>query len=188
MSNTTTSGGAQWLKRYYYGRAAFSMLWVAAALALGRQSAGIAAALLVLYPAWDALANYIDAARSGGLRNSRPQMMNVVASVAAAVGVALALPSMNAVAAVFGAWAIFSGVLQLGAALRRWKHYGAQWAMVLSGAQSALAGAFFIMQSQSPMPPALQNLAGYAGFGAFYFLVSAISLSIGARRASVPVK
>jgi hypothetical protein len=54
--------------------------------------------------------------------------------------------------------------------------------MVLSGAQSALAGAFFIVQAQSPTPPALANIAGYAGFGAFYFLISALSLSIGSRR------
>lgn len=188
MSNTTTQDGTQWLKRYYYGRAAFSILWVAAALAVGRHSAGVAAALLVLYPAWDALANYIDAARSGGLANSRPQMINMVASAAAAIGVALALPSINHVAAVFGAWAIFAGLLQLGAALRRWKHFGAQWAMVLSGAQSALAGTFFILQSQTPTPPALENLAGYASFGAFYFLVSAISLTIGSRRAAAPAK
>lgn len=184
MSNTT----AQWLQRYYFGRAAFSIFWVAAALSIGQHSASIAGILLVLYPAWDALANYIDARRSGGLRNSRPQMINVLASLAAAIGVAAALPSINLVAGVFGVWAIFSGVLQLGAALRRWKHFGAQWAMVLSGAQSALAGAFFIVQSQSATPPALANLAGYAGFGAFYFLVSAISLSIAARRAAVPAK
>ena len=45
---------------------------------------------------------------------------------------------------IFGAWAILSGLLQLGTAVRRWKRFGAQWAMVLSGGQSALAGGFFI--------------------------------------------
>jgi uncharacterized membrane protein HdeD (DUF308 family) len=89
---------------------------------------------------------------------------------------------MNAVLGVFGFWAILSGLLQLGAALRRRKQYGAQWAMMLSGGQSALAGAVFVFQAQSPAVPSIATVAGYAGFGAFYFLVSALSLSIAARR------
>jgi uncharacterized membrane protein HdeD (DUF308 family) len=89
---------------------------------------------------------------------------------------------MNWVLDVFGAWAILSGLLQLGTAVRRWKQFGAQWAMVLSGAQSALAGAFFIVQASAPMPPAVVKVAGYAAVGAFYFLVSAVWLSIAQMR------
>jgi uncharacterized membrane protein HdeD (DUF308 family) len=86
--------------------------------------------------------------------------------------------SMNWVLGVFGVWAILSGLLQLGSAVRRWKSYGAQWAMILSGGQSALAGMFFIVQARMPMPPSITNVAGYAAVGALYFLVSAVWLSV----------
>jgi hypothetical protein len=54
--------------------------------------------------------------------------------------------------------------------------------MVLSGAQSALAGVFFIYQAGTPMTPSIATVIGYAGFGAFYFLVSALWLSVASRR------
>ncbi|CAG9233200.1 hypothetical protein PSAB6_60050 [Paraburkholderia sabiae] len=62
--------------------------------------------------------------------------------------------------------------------VRRWKHVGAQWAMVLSGAQSALAGVFFIVQSHACVRPAIVKFAGYAAIGALYFLISAIWLQV----------
>lgn len=176
------AGQDRWLTLYYYGRAAFSIAWVLAALGLGRQSWSVAAALLVAYPAWDALANFVDAARSGGLLANRTQAINVAVSVATTLAVAFTLDSMNGVLGVFGAWAILSGLLQLGTALRRWKRHGAQWAMILSGAQSALAGGFFIAQARLPEVPSIANVAGYAGVGAFYFLVSAVWLSVGTLR------
>jgi uncharacterized membrane protein HdeD (DUF308 family) len=183
-SPTTVDHATQegWLKRYYLSRAAFSIAWVLAALGPGRQSPGIAAVLLVCYPLWDALANLVDGRRSGGLARNRSQALNVAVSLAVAAAVAFALPDMHRVLAVFGAWAILSGLLQLGAALARWKSVGAQWAMVLSGAQSALAGAFFIYQAGTPTMPSIATVIGYAGFGAFYFLVSALWLSAAAWR------
>lgn len=171
-----------WLKRYYYVRAAFSAIWLIAAITIGKNSASASALLLIGYPAWDALANFIDGKRSGGLARNRTQLINVLVSLAVALALAVSLPDMHRVLVVFGAWAIGSGLLQLGTALRRWKSHGAQWAMILSGAQSALAGAFFISQAQLPAEPSIATVAGYAGFGAFYFLVSALSLSFAARR------
>jgi len=171
-----------WLKTYYFARAAVSGAWVLAALSLAAHSASIAAILLVFYPLWDALANLVDGTRSGGLARNRTQAINVVVSLVVAAALGIALPDMNRVLGVFGVWAILSGLLQFGTALRRWKLYGAQWAMVLSGAQSALAGAVFIFQAQTPAVPTIATVAGYAGFGAFYFLVSALSLSIGTWR------
>ena len=169
----------QWLKHYYFLRAAFSVAWVAAAFAAAPSSAAIAAALLVLYPAWDAAANLVDALRSGGFNQNRTQALNVLVSLATAVTVIVALQtSMNWVLGVFGAWAILSGLLQLGTAIRRWKSFGAQWAMVLSGGQSAFAGGFFIFQATTPMSPSIANVAGYAGVGAIYFLVSAVWLAV----------
>jgi uncharacterized membrane protein HdeD (DUF308 family) len=169
----------QWLKQYYFLRAAFSVAWVVAAFAVGSKSPAIAGALLVLYPAWDAAANLVDAMRSGGLARNRTQALNVLVSLVTTVAVIVALQaSMNWVLGVFGAWAILSGLLQLGTAIRRWKSFGAQWAMVLSGGQSALAGGFFIAQALTPAVPSIANVAGYAGVGALYFLVSAVWLTV----------
>lgn len=187
MSNNLASraprGNDQWLKLYYFSRAAFSVLWVAGALTIGRHSFAVAAALLVLYPAWDALANVIDAARSGGLAANRSQAINVAASSVMTIAVILALTmNMNWVLGAFGLWAIFSGLLQLGTAVRRWKTSGGQWAMILSGGQSAVAGAIFMSQAQMPQEPSISTVAGYAGVGAFYFLVSAIWLSVSLSR------
>ncbi|WP_315832226.1 DUF308 domain-containing protein [Bradyrhizobium prioriisuperbiae] len=169
----------QWLKLYYFIRAGFSVVWVAAAFTVGQQSPILAAILLVVYPTWDAAANYVDAARSGGLGRNRTQAINIVVSVATTLAVIAALQAgMNWVLAVFGAWAILSGLLQLGTAIRRWTSFGAQWAMVLSGAQSALAGVFFIFQARMPAPPSITNVAGYAAVGAVYFLVSAVWLTV----------
>ena len=169
----------QWLKQYYFLRAAFSVAWVVAAFAVASKSPAIAGALLVLYPAWDAAANLVDALRSGGLARNRTQALNVLVSLVTTVAVIVALQaSMNWVLGVFGAWAILSGLLQLGTAIRRWKSFGAQWAMVLSGGQSALAGGFFIAQALTPAVPSIANVAGYAGVGALYFLVSAVWLTV----------
>jgi len=169
----------RWLKQYYFIRAAFSIAWVVAAFAVGPSSPAIAGALLVLYPAWDAAANVVDGLRSGGLDQNRTQALNVVVSLATMIAVLVALQtSMNWVLGVFGAWAILSGLLQLATAIRRWKSFGAQWAMVLSGGQSALAGGFFIFQATTPMSPTITTVAGYAAVGAIYFLVSAVWLAV----------
>lgn len=174
----------RWLKSYYFARAAFAIAWVAVAATVASTSALVGAVLLVLYPAWDALANLVDATRSGGLAKNRTQAANVVASLAVATAVAIALPDMHHVLAVFGTWAVLAGLLQLGTGLRRWKQYGAQWSMILSGAQSALAGGFFIFQAQGPAEPSVATVIGYAGFGGFYFLVSALTLTLRAARRS----
>ncbi|MBS0235192.1 MAG: DUF308 domain-containing protein [Proteobacteria bacterium] len=168
-----------WLKRYYFARTAFSVVWVAAALTLGRQSEVAAAVLLVAYPVWDGVANLVDAWNSGGLAKNPTQMTNAIVSFATTAAVVFALSvSMNWVLGVIGAWAILSGLLQLGTAVRRWKSYGAQWAMILSGAQSALAGAIFIAQARMPTAPSIDTIAGYAGVGAAYFLISAVWLTV----------
>lgn len=183
QANTVThTAQQQWLKTYYFARAAFAGAWLLVAIYAARHSAALAAALLLIYPAWDALANLFDGSHSGGLANNRTQAGNAIVSLAVAAGVAWALPDMHRVLAIFGAWAILAGLLQLGTALRRWKQFGAQWAMVLSGAQSALAGAVFIFQAQKPEMPTIATVAGYAGFGAFYFLLAALQLSMAGRR------
>jgi Short repeat of unknown function (DUF308) len=168
-----------WLQAYYFTRGAFSIIWIALAVTIAKNAPQFAAALLVAYPAWDAIANYIDAKKNGGLKSNLSQTLNLVVSALTTVSVAIALgASMNAVLAVFGVWAILSGLFQLVTAVRRWKSYGAQWVMILSGAQSALAGTFFFKMASDSATPDITAIAPYAAFGAFYFLVSAIWLTV----------
>lgn len=177
---------SQWLKAYYFTRFAFSTAWVLVALCVAKTTPPLAAIMLVGYPAWDAIANFVDAQRSGGITSNWSQLLNFVVSIITAIAVAVALrDSMASVLLVFGIWAGFSGIFQLLTAVGRWKSYGAQWAMILSGAQSALAGIFMVKMAYGSAPVGIANIAPYAAFGAFYFLVSAIWLTVSeARRAS----
>lgn len=171
-----------WLRSYYFTRALFSIAWVVAAIISAGQSP-LASILVVIYPAWDALANLIDARSNGGLKANPSQALNVFVSTILTVAVIFAVNrDTYAVLAVYGVWAILSGLLQLYTGVRRWRSYGAQWAMVLSGAQSALAGGFMIKQSAGAAPPSILDIAPYASFGAFYFLLSAVWLTLAARR------
>jgi len=178
MNLARSSNG--WLKTYYYLRFAVSAVWVLVAFTVAKNATLLAAVMLVAYPAWDALANYVDAQRSGGLGRNRSQLLNFAVSILTAIAVAIAFGrGMNAVLTVYGIWAVVSGAFQLLTALRRWKTSGAQWAMVLSGAQSALAGLFFVKMAGGTEAIGIANVAPYAAFGAFYFLVSAVWLSVG---------
>ena len=174
--------GRRWLTTYYSARAGFSVAWVAAAFVVADMPT-TAGALLVLYPAWDAAANVEDARRNGGLQRNPTQTLNAIVSAATTAAVAIALGmSMYAVLGVFGVWATLSGLFQLGTGLRRWKTVGAQWAMVLSGAQSAIVGGTFLVKANGSVVPGIADVAPYAGFGAFYFLVSATWLVVSDRR------
>ncbi|WP_232492436.1 DUF308 domain-containing protein [Novosphingobium kaempferiae] len=178
-----------WLKTYYYLRFAVSAIWVGLAFTVAKTGPALAAIMLVAYPAWDALANYIDANRSGGLARNKSQMLNFVVSVLTAIAVAATLPQgMHAILQIFGVWAVLSGLFQLLTGVRRWKSYGAQWTMILSGAQSGLAGAHMFSKAVGAAPVSIADIAPYAAFGAFYFLISAVSLTISeARRRSKDV-
>lgn len=179
ISPSFAQSPSNWLRTYYFIRAGVSVGWIALAFWIGRGNPTTAAVLLVAYPAWDALANYFDAQKNGGLRSNLSQYFNLLVSVMTAIAVAVALGiGMNAVFVVFGVWATLSGLFQLFTAARRWKSAGAQWVMILSGAQSALAGVFFILMARAATPPEITSIAGYAAFGAFYFLLSAIWLTV----------
>jgi|SRR6187402_958257 len=186
LEHRSAPSSSSWLKRYYFLRFAVSAAWVAAAFTVARGAPALAAVMLVAYPAWDAIANYVDASRSGGLGRNRSQLLNLIVSVVAAFGVVWALgQGLNVVLKVYGVWAALAGLFQLVTAVRRWKSHGAQWAMILSGAQSALAGGFFFKMAAGPDPVGIANIAPYAAFGAFYFLVSALWLTVSdARRGS----
>jgi uncharacterized membrane protein HdeD (DUF308 family) len=186
VQTPNTVEGNAWLKNYYFTRAAFSIVWVGAAFGLAH-STPVVAALLLIYPAWDALANLVDAQRNGGLRQNSTQSFNVAVSVVTTIAVVIALTqSPNAVLAVFGVWAALAGLLQLGTGVRRWKGYGAQWPMIISGIQSAAAGGSFIVKANGVDIPQITAIAPYAAFGAFYFLLSAVWLTVKTARSAQP--
>jgi hypothetical protein len=177
-----------WLRNYYAVRFAVAAAWVAVALTVAKAAPPLATFMLIAYPLWDALANLADARGNGGLAKNRTQAINVGVSTLTAIGVAAgAVVGMNAMLAAFGLWAFVAGLLQLATAVRRRKTYGAQWAMILSGLQSALAGAFFAKMATGPQVDALATVAPYAAFGAFYFLVSALWLTVRGAKSAVSV-
>lgn len=178
-NNVDSNTGSKWLVAYYLTRAAVSFGWVGVAIKIGAAVPIVAAVLLIFYPAWDAAANFLDAHRNGGSKRNPSQMINAILSLIATIAIALALvTTMNTVLCVFGIWAIISGLLQLATAVRRWNVFGAQWVMVLSGAQSALAGGFFVVQSSAATPHSIVDIVPYVAFGACYFLVSGIWLAV----------
>ncbi|RAU47989.1 DUF308 domain-containing protein [Pseudomonas sp. RIT412] len=173
----------EWLVFYYFIRAAVSFIWVGAAVTTGSILPFAAAALIIFYPAWDAAASFLDAYRHGGMNCNPVLSMNAILSLVATIGIAVALSvSTNSMLAVFGIWAIGSGFLQIATAVRRRKKYGAQWLMIMSGAQSAMAGIFFLRQAMSGGFYGVSDIVPYAAFGAFYFLVSGIWLVVSQAR------
>lgn len=183
LKDQTITEADHWLRTYYLVRGLVSLVWVAAIVILGLRLPFLAGALLLIYPAWDGLANVIDARHNGGLRRNPTQAFNAAVSCMATVAVAVGLAmSMSVVLGIFGVWASLSGLLQLATAVRRWKTVGAQWAMVLSGAQSAIVGVMFLWKAAGAVTPSPVDIAPYAAFGAFYFLVSALGLTVRAAR------
>lgn len=174
---------ASWLQRYYFMRFAFSAVWVASAFTIARVSMPVAALMFIAYPAWDALANYIDAKQSGGLAQNRPQTFNLIVSALTTIAAAIALSSgAGIVLDVFGVWAALAGAFQFVTGLHRQKTQGAQWAIILSGAQSVIAGVFFVKMAQNATVTSITLFAPYAALGAIYFLISGILLAVAERR------
>ena len=177
--HTATLPSPNSLRNLYYVRTAFQVIWAASVAVTARTQPAIAAVLFLLYPLWDVLCTLYDlrtASLSGSTRTS--QQINAGLGVAASLGIGLTVFRQPIYAvAVFGAWALGAGLLQLTAGLiRRKEELGGQWAMILSGAQSSLAGVAFLMGGLYDKRH-IKDVAGYATFGAFYFLISAILLT-----------
>lgn len=186
---TTTATGStrSGLRSLYVIRAAFSIVWVVlvsattASLVATDKPSIVAAVLLVIYPLWDAIATLFErrlTPASGTRVNTINLALGLVATVAMVVAV---LNTIGSALLVFGIWALLSGAIQLVVALQRRRTVGAQWPMIISGGLSVLAGATFAVMSASPTG-GLSTIAGYSGFGAFWFLVAAIALTVRARR------
>lgn len=188
-TTTTTSTTLSGLRSLYLIRVAFSLVWVAlvtatsASLVSTDKPTVAAAVLLVVYPLWDAIATLVERRMAGTTGSSdRVGTVNMALGLAAAAGMIIAVFSTIGTALlVFGIWALLSGAIQLVVAIRRRRTLGAQWPMLISGGLSVLAGANFAAMSASATS-SLSTIAGYSAFGAFWFLVSAIALSIRSRR------
>ncbi|MGN6235894.1 hypothetical protein [Dyella sp.] len=174
------------LRNFYFLRALAAFAWVALASLSSSASRLVVGALLVLYPAWDAVANVIDARRSGGWQANPGQKFNALTSIIIAVcmAVVFTLRGNAGGVLVFGLWALLAGLFQLAVGIRRRK-LGGQAFMMISGAQSALAGVVFSIQAFGATP-GIAQLAPYAAFGGFYFLLSALWLTFRARQALSP--
>jgi len=165
------------LRKLYFLRAGFSILWVILVIALAKTNTGIATILFIIYPVWDLIATYLDIQANPASANKTPQYVNAAISISATIGVILALQKgIPEALMVFGVWAILTGLIQLILGLRRRKQLGGQWPMIISGGQSMLAGVSFIVMANAPNQ-GITTLAGYAAFGAFYFLLAAFRLS-----------
>lgn len=167
---------ARALRTLYFTRAAFSIIWVLLVATVAKTNTTLAAILFIIYPAWDALATYFDTRSNPPAASKTPQYVNAVISIVTTIGVIVALQKgIPEALMVFGAWAILTGLIQLVLGLRRRKQMGGQWPMIISGGQSMLAGVAFIAMAHDPKQ-GISTLAGYAAFGAFYFLLSAFRL------------
>jgi uncharacterized membrane protein HdeD (DUF308 family) len=176
-ASTQAVDAARSFRKLYFLRAGFSIVWVILVAALAKTNTTIATVLFIIYPAWDAIATYLDIQANPPAANKTPQYVNAVISIATTIGVILALQQgIPQALIVFGAWAIVTGLIQLILGLRRRKQLGGQWPMIISGGQSMLAGGSFIAMAHAPNQ-GITTLAGYAAFGAFYFLLTAFRLS-----------
>ena len=186
---TAATGCAPALRRLYLVRFGFALVWAILLVLTASNSSPLTAVLLVLYPVFDVAAAVVDV-RSQGVGASRTGsavglVVNITVSTLAALGLAVALTSGTPAALrVWGAWALLAGVLQLVVAVGR-RRLGGQWALIISGALSVVAGATFVVQSFAP-GASLVTVAGYALLGGVFFLVSALRLGRTVSHSSAP--
>lgn len=176
-SASTSAFGAS-LRRLYFIRFAFAVIWAALVFATATMAGPVLTVLLVVYPLFDAGAVLWQLrANPDSQRSKAAEWINVVVSVivAIALGVASTI-SIAAALAVWGAWAIGAGIPQLIAAIRN-RRSGGQVPQMLSGGISVFAGSGFLFQGLQGADN-IAGVAGYATLGAIFFLVSAIRLSM----------
>lgn len=166
------------LRNLYLLRAIFSAIWVVVMLLVGIASPQIGVGLLVIYPLWDAIATLIDLRTQERAENPTLHYVNIGTSLLTSAALLIAAASgVYWMIVVFGAWALIAGLIQLYVGVQRRQALGGQWAMILSGGQSSIAGITFMLLANAPMI-GLSSLAGYAAFGAFYFLIAALRLTL----------
>jgi uncharacterized membrane protein HdeD (DUF308 family) len=128
--------------------------------------------LIVLYALIDAVASQIDARGQQGSAR-RLLELNALVSVVAAVGLGIAAAGDKGdVLAVFGAWALLTGVAQIAVAVRRRRMLGRQWPLLLAGGGSTFFGVAFLIMSGAA-DTKLEMIAVYAAGGGVEFVIQA---------------
>jgi uncharacterized membrane protein HdeD (DUF308 family) len=184
---TTTTASSTYglaLRRLYFIRFAFAIVWAALVLATAHLAGPILTVLLVAYPLFDAGAVLWQLrADPEHERSKASEWAGVVVSIAVAVALGVASTvSLSAVLVVWGIWAIGAGIPQLITAIRN-RRTGGQVPQMLSGGISVFAGAAFLFQGLRG-GDMIAGPAGYAILGGVFFLISAIRLSLVLRRAT----
>ena len=174
---TSTTDG---LRNLYYVRFGFAVSWAVLVMLTASTLNPVSIALLVIYPLFDLTAAVIDFRSSGATRARAPLYLNMALSLLTAIGLAIAVTSgIPSVLRVWGAWAITAGIVQLIVAILRYR-LGGQWAMILSGGISTVAGTGFILMAAGTKA-SVTGIAGYAILGGVFFLISAIRLAAKAK-------
>jgi uncharacterized membrane protein HdeD (DUF308 family) len=174
MSTIAPIEQAHTLRNLYFTRTAVQLLWAGVVLATAASNPALAAGLLILYPLWDVACTVYDLRSSTRSGPATAQYVNVVLGSLAAIGIAVtAFQSPQQAVVTFGAWAFAAGVAQLAIGISRRKQMGGQWAMILSGVQSAGAGVAFILGGLHDKTH-IKDLGGYAIFGGVYFLIAGL--------------
>lgn len=163
------------LRNLYAARFAFAIVWAGLLATNASELSPFTVTLLVLYPLVDLGAAVYDLRSSAASRLRVPLLFNMVLSLAAGIGLGVAIGSgIPDVLRVWGAWAITAGVVQLIVGIQR-RALGGQWPMILSGGISVLAGGSFVAMASGDNA-SLASLAGYATLGGIFFAVSAFRL------------
>ena len=182
LSRPPPRGATTALRNLYAVRFGFALAWAGLLATTASELGALAVTLLVIYPLFDLGAAAYDV-RSSGAAPARGLHLNAALSLLAAIGLAVAAGSgLPDVLRVWGAWAIAAGAVQLVVAVQRHR-LGGQWAQILSGAISVLAGASFIAMAAGD-DPTLGGLAGYATLGGVFFAISAVRLHLASARAT----
>jgi short repeat uncharacterized protein DUF308 len=170
----TSAQSRRLLRNLYVTRTVVQLAWAVLLFRLSDHPQAVAA-FLVFYPLWDVACNLYDLRTSGQDSSARSaQLLNIALGLVTALAIGLTVmrrPTYSI--ASFGVWALAAGLLQLVSGLSRRKRLGGQWAMILSGAQSALAGVAFFLGGLNGKFQA-KDLGGYAIFGGIYFLIGGI--------------
>ena len=182
MSETSSSTLSSALRRLYFVRFGFTLVWAALLFLIGGAMGPVLAILLIAYPLFDAASVYWQIRAEGDDRRAKvSEWINVVVSVLVAITLGWASTVSTSVAlTVWGVWAIGAGLPQLITAIRN-RRSGGQVPQMLSGGISLFAGGAFVAQGLSGNGM-IVGVAGYALVGAVFFLVSAIRLSVVLRR------
>jgi uncharacterized membrane protein HdeD (DUF308 family) len=159
--------------RLFLIRGLVAIAWAVAFATVADSLTTGAKVLVVLYPLIDMVASAIDAR---GQHGSARQLLELNAVVSGVAAVALAIATTGDsgdVLAVFGVWALLTGVAQLVVAIRRRMILGRQWPLLLAGAGSTLFGVSFLVMAASSDDPELRMIAFYAAGGGAEFVIQA---------------